>query len=746
MIEMSGESLGRSRRVRGWAPISALFAVVAGACSPAPSSTTSPAPEQEQTGVEQSAQAVWDNQFKPVPGVHLSVYSAPPRCGGSSCVDSTTGLVTSAGLDEATPYYNAINHGSLNTLDQWKAYFGIRPRGVLEPLTDYRKAINAVIYYNVTELGLGREIACGTNGHGIGCFVTNYGDNFNDKAVAQLDAKYGPPSRAVKNTVVISYQPSLPPGSQVNFAAYGSNGERLNYAQLDYMGKRPIPAVCTRCHGGSYDGTTHLTKNGRFLPLNPDLIEFAPDGEIYDRQSQEEAIKYINNMSYGNTALLTSRQTQYLERLYQATPTPVGTYLQFWNQQDPRAAVNSSEPPGWKAAGKGELYRNVALRYCDTCHMAFGGGRAYETLDSWSLFGNPVNIPIVTEQIGYDYNAAAWLPRDKFRMPQAQPALNRFWGEGVVIDGVGYQSAGHATLAAFGRLGVPLFSASLGCQHNSDCGQSTTFSVSGGLNGGRVCDNPGGTFRRCIDGCQPTADEFSQCPGTDTPVGTPGYKEWCVSVNPTTHQGTCSRCGGLGEVPCNSFASDPPPTGPNCDEHVNPGCRQANVDCRFGTNYGSVCAYTDYSAGHPAGQSSDAAFWGQTYTADRATDSDTSGDWWAPGATLTHTWFDQNAYWYVNLQGNHRIKYVNITNRTDCCWDRLSDYKVWGFTIDHNQGGWDALMRDIGYWSVISDASGYVPADGSQHRHAVDANVAGVMIKLNGSNYLHLGNVTVLGL
>jgi hypothetical protein len=35
-------------------------------------------------------------------------------------------------------------------------------------------------------------------------------------------------------------------------------------------------------------------------------------------------------------------------------------------------------------------------------------------------------------------------------------------------------------------------------------------------------------------------------------------------------------------------------------------------------------------------------------------------------------------------------------------------------------------MADVGYWTVISDVSGYVSPDGRQHRLAVDANVAGV--------------------
>jgi hypothetical protein len=610
------------------------------------------------------------------------------------------------------------------------------------------------VYYNVTELGLGREIACNTNANGTGCFVTNYGDNFNSKYVAQLDAKYGGPSRPVKNTVVISYQPSLPADHQVNFAAYGPEGERINYAQLDYMGKRPLPGVCTRCHGGSYDSSTGRVQNARFLPLNPELIEFADDGQLYDRQSQESAIKSINDVMYNLTKnppsapLLTTRQVQYLERIYEPFHTSIGTFLQF--RTDPnnpnvrltRAATELAAPPNWANAGtnKGELYRKTVLRFCDTCHMAFGTGPAYQSMDAWSTFSSSGGKALFGSYMGFD--GTKWMTRDLFQMPQAQPALSRFWGDPTTIGIVQFPSAAQALFSALG-LPFPSLPSSLGCQTNADCGQRTVTGVpSSGINGGRICDGSPGGSRKCLDGCQRTpGPEFTQCPGADKPITTMGHKEWCGFID-TNGRGSCSRCGGLGETVCNDLEYHPPFTGPGCDETVNPGCSGARPDCRIGGNSNGTCGYIDYSAGQNADQSST---YFNAYPATRATDSNWSGDWNAEGSTLNHTAGQPQDYWYVTLGGTHPIRYVNITNRTDCCWDRLSDYKVYGFFPDVN-GTFNPIIGSNGYWDTIADLSGVTSTDSGVHYVAVNANIAGVMIRLNGTNFLHMGNVSVLGL
>jgi hypothetical protein len=44
--------------------------------------------------------------------------------------------------------------------------------------------------------------------------------------------------------------------------------------------------------------------------------------------------------------------------------------------------------------------------------------------------------------------------------------------------------------------------------------------------------------------------------------------------------------------------------------------------------------------------------------------------------SITHTKYEQGAWWQVDLGNQKNIKKIVIYNRTDCCADRLSNYQV----------------------------------------------------------------------
>jgi hypothetical protein len=44
--------------------------------------------------------------------------------------------------------------------------------------------------------------------------------------------------------------------------------------------------------------------------------------------------------------------------------------------------------------------------------------------------------------------------------------------------------------------------------------------------------------------------------------------------------------------------------------------------------------------------------------------------------SVTHTNYEQGAWWQVDLGGQKNIKQIIIYNRTDCCANRLSNYQV----------------------------------------------------------------------
>ena len=44
--------------------------------------------------------------------------------------------------------------------------------------------------------------------------------------------------------------------------------------------------------------------------------------------------------------------------------------------------------------------------------------------------------------------------------------------------------------------------------------------------------------------------------------------------------------------------------------------------------------------------------------------------------SMTHTKFNQNAWWEIDLGGIYDLSAVKIWNRTNCCADRLTDFHV----------------------------------------------------------------------
>jgi hypothetical protein len=127
------------------------------------------------------------------------------------------------------------------------------------------------------------------------------------------------------------------------------------------------------------------------------------------------------------------------------------------------------------------------------------------------------------------------------------------------------------------------------------------------------------------------------------------------------------------------------------------------------------------AAGKPATQSStlnggDAA---------RAIDGDTNGNWFA--SSVSHTDFNAQAWWQVDLGAVTEIGKVVLYNRTDCCSERLSNF--------------DILVSDNGtYWLPVVTETGTVQA---QKIYSLNVSGRFVRVQLRGSNYLALAEVQV---
>lgn len=108
----------------------------------------------------------------------------------------------------------------------------------------------------------------------------------------------------------------------------------------------------------------------------------------------------------------------------------------------------------------------------------------------------------------------------------------------------------------------------------------------------------------------------------------------------------------------------------------------------------------------------------------RAIDGNTDGNW--SNNSVTHTNLEASPWWQVDLGVPHNIGTVIVSNRTDCCSDRLSDFDV---------SAWDGST-----WQPIGNIMG--PA---QPRNVFLTSVFSrfIRVQLRGTNYLSLAEVQV---
>lgn len=143
-----------------------------------------------------------------------------------------------------------------------------------------------------------------------------------------------------------------------------------------------------------------------------------------------------------------------------------------------------------------------------------------------------------------------------------------------------------------------------------------------------------------------------------------------------------------------------------------------------GTNYLSLAEVTvkgNLALGRPATQST-TDYGG---VAPRAVDGSTNGNW--SNISVTHTGYQSQPWWKVDLSQQRPIGEVVIWNRTDCCTDRLANYAV--ELLDQNGG----LVRSIPVASTAQKTS--VDFGGKPGKT--------IKVKLSGSNYLSLAEVEV---
>jgi len=112
--------------------------------------------------------------------------------------------------------------------------------------------------------------------------------------------------------------------------------------------------------------------------------------------------------------------------------------------------------------------------------------------------------------------------------------------------------------------------------------------------------------------------------------------------------------------------------------------------------------------------------------APRAVDGNRSGEYLQN--TITHTAYQNQPWWQVDLGEDRSLGDIVLYNRTDCCSERLSDFHV-------------LVSSDAEHWTSFAHPG---PA-GAQARMTLNAAGRYVRVQLDGTSWLSLSEVEIFG-
>jgi hypothetical protein len=124
--------------------------------------------------------------------------------------------------------------------------------------------------------------------------------------------------------------------------------------------------------------------------------------------------------------------------------------------------------------------------------------------------------------------------------------------------------------------------------------------------------------------------------------------------------------------------------------------------------------------------------------AGRAVDGVTDGRWSA--GSVTHTGFDAQAWWEVDLGAGVDVDTIDVWPRTDCCTDRLSAFHVLVSDTPFASTDLSAALAQAGVSSHFITGPAAQPTT-----VVVNRTARHVRVQLSGQNYLSLAEVQVWG-
>lgn len=282
------------------------------------------------------------------------------------------------GEQEATDYYNTVDPANtFATLSAWWTNHGFAADG-----TGGTRAA----YLNHNDLGFGRDMNCKTTGGDLACYVTNYGAP--DQNPANADAAENKDQTKRLATVAMEYKASEAADRRVRFFVYGGGDPaaagKLKFADLDGLGPKPVPHLCTVCHGGEYDNSAAVKNatQSRFREFDLPSFKYS-GGRSWDYAPAPNTLN-ANEL----TAFATLNQ---MVRDVAPASSPIKDLINAWYPGGfgaGTAPVKPTPPNGWNSQVNG--YHKVYGQSCRTCHVARDGGvaGAYITFSESSAFAN----------------------------------------------------------------------------------------------------------------------------------------------------------------------------------------------------------------------------------------------------------------------------------------------------------------------------------------------------------------------
>lgn len=351
-----------------------------------------------------------------IPPAALVPYYGTDAGGRNSFLTGPYGTFNPANPDTAQ-YYAHVAAGKATLGDWWQAN-GFDSAGGANGNSSYTNAA----YTNFNDLGFGRDMHCLEPATGkVACYVTNYG--LPDQSAANADAAKAHNVGQRGATVAMDYDSTLPQ-YEVRFYVYGggvAGSPRIDFADLDGLGPKPVPFLCMVCHGGQYDASTHDVKFARFREF--DLPSFLyPQGGTFDFGSVVgippgvlDDFADLNKMVRAAQPVLTGSH-----------PTPIRALIDSWYPNGftgpPQKPTLQTMPQAWSNSPYANYYHDVYAKSCRTCHVARDNGTFPYP---FKVFDDPANIQSAAYTVcGIPIGSG---PARHRVMPNAWVTYRNFW-------------------------------------------------------------------------------------------------------------------------------------------------------------------------------------------------------------------------------------------------------------------------------------------------------------------------------